>query len=119
MSRFQPPASMRPRPRASDSTTATVLRLACDGCGRNLLDVRKNLKKHPAATPGTGEIEVTARPGVHLDEHFPDDGRPWTFTVRCRCGRQHDRQEERLTAAWRDAARRDGRVISAVLGRDV
>jgi hypothetical protein len=101
--------------RPSGSGDATTLRLSCDGCDRNLIDVRRNLR----ADPRVGlVVETVGRPGVTLDDHWGDDG-ALTITVRCRCGRQHDRREAALKDAWRAATRRDGRVVRAVLGRDV
>lgn len=95
----------------------TVLRLKCDGCQRNLVDVRRNMN---AATSNGLQILVTARPEVELADFLPDDSLGFSYTIRCRCGRQHDRREDKLREYWRlHAARPSARVVYATMGRDV
>ena len=116
MSRFPKPHSMREPGRPTSAQDATVLRLSCEGCGRNLADVARDFREGARAAP----VAVSARPGVNLEAeviHSDDDGEdPWvTWTARCRCGAQHDFREDRAVKAWADAARRDGRVVRGVL----
>ncbi len=95
----------------------TVVRLRCEGCGRNLADVRCNTAAH--ISHGL-RVVVTARPGVDVTEYLPENSLDLTYSMLCRCGHQHDRREDRLREYWREnAARPSARVLYATVGRDV
>ena len=119
-------------PRSNALTT--TLRAQCE-CGRNLLDVRRDLRAHHSLGV---VVDVVARPGVRMRavaagtgetprrrdwqirKHGTPDSLPRrTFSVQCRCGRQYDRREDNLREAWQNMADHDRRVVVAVLGRDL
>lgn len=98
-------------------SVTTVLRVSCDGCDRNLVDVSRDVTAHHSKGL---VVKVTARPGVQIRDYLPDDSVDLTYSLSCRCGRQHDLSEARLRDYWREhAARPSARVVRAVVGRDL
>lgn len=112
MSRFPKPFHMQEAERPPDAPGATVLRLSCHGCGRNLADISGDHRT--GYTPGRREaVKLTARPGVDLVTEAGTTA--VVHSIRCRCGHKHDVRHDRAHEAWVSATRRDGRVIRAVL----
>lgn len=105
----------------------TVLRLRCDGCGGNVADVTRNRQ---AAPHHNTQIFVGARAGAAITNFVPGgrsrggltvfDPKVQTYSIRCRCGRQHDRRTGALFQYWREHAESAvARVVFAVVGRDL
>lgn len=97
------------------------MRLRCDGCNRNLADVSSILEIGDMAEfrENGSQVKVTKRPGVNMTTFHPTPVDA-TYSIHCRCGRQHDRRRDAIRKAWRQLALPGyTRVVYATLGTDV